>query len=71
MLGHLAVVHAEEVVKARGLARELPLAHDENEVPLAQHLVDAVVLHRDAVASAQATDRASTLPLRAVREPTS
>ncbi len=30
------------------LPAKLPLAHDEHEVALAQHLVDPVVLHRDA-----------------------
>ena len=39
MLGNRAVVHPEEVVEGGRLAAQGPLAHRQDEVPLAQHLV--------------------------------
>jgi hypothetical protein len=48
MFGDLAVCNPEQVVKGGRFATEAALAADQNEIALAQHLVDCVVLHDDA-----------------------
>lgn len=49
MLGDLAACDAEQIVKSARLAGEVALAHREHEIAFSEHLVDAVVFHRDAL----------------------
>src|SRR3979409_209532 len=47
VLCDFSVLYAEQIVKRRLLAAEGALAHHKHEIPLAKHLVDPVVVHRD------------------------
>ena len=49
MLGNLAILDAEEVIVGGVYAAQVAFAHGENEVALAQHLVERIVLHLDAL----------------------